>query len=140
MTVEIFALCDAATVNGGKLNILGAFDSAYAPQAPGIHAHCALALRLRFARAEEGERRIQMNIIDADGRPIMPSLNGALSIVFNSDDESLVANFIVNIQQLKLEKFGAYSIDLAVDDRHQASIPLFFKPLASPPPAPPPAV
>jgi hypothetical protein len=70
----------------------------------------------------------------------MPSLNGALSILFNADDESLVANFVVNIQQLKLEKFGAYSIDLAVDGSHQASIPLFFKPLANPqqqPPVPP---
>jgi len=28
------------------------------------------------------------------------------------------------IQQLKLPGFGEYSIDLAVDDRHEASIPL----------------
>jgi hypothetical protein len=31
---------------------------------------------------------------------------------------------------LKLPKFGEYSIDLAIDGRHEASFPLFVKPTA----------
>jgi hypothetical protein len=33
----------------------------------------------------------------------------------------------LGIQQLKLPKFDEYSIDLAIDGRHEASIPLFVK-------------
>lgn len=127
MNLEIFALCDAATVAGGKLNILGAFDSVFANQAPGTHAQCAVAMRLRFSRLEEGEHRLKLTIVDADGKAIMNPLEGATVVKFSGDEESTVANFIINIQQLKLSQFGAYSINLALDDRHVAALPLMFK-------------
>lgn len=127
MKLEIFALCDAATVSGGKLNILGAFDSVFAPQAPVVHSQCALALRLRFSRIEEAEHRIRISVVDDDGRSIMPNLDGKLGVKFAGEEDSVVTNFIVNIQQLKLEKFGTYSIDLAVDGRHETALPLAFK-------------
>ena len=127
MKLEIFALCDAATVSGGKLKILGAFDSVFAAQAPVVHSQCALSIRLRFSRIEEGEHRIRITVVDEDGHSIMPNLDGKLGVKFGSDEDSVVANFIVNIQQLKLERFGSYSIDLAVDGRHETSLPLVFK-------------
>jgi hypothetical protein len=40
----------------------------------------------------------------------------------------------VNIQQLKFDEPGLYSIDVALDDSQEASIPLLVKHL--PPPAP----
>ena len=136
MKVEIFSLCDAATVSGGKLNILGAFDSLYAPQTPVMHAQCAIALRLRFTRIEEGEHRLKFTIVNEDGRSVMPALEGVLQVKLGSDDDSAITNFIINIQQLKLENFGPYAIDLAVDARHEASLPLMVKmsPASSNPP------
>ena len=131
MKVEIFSLCDAATVSGGKLNILGAFDSLYAPQSPVMHAQCAIALRLRFTRIEEGEHRLKFTIVDEDGRSVMPALEGVLQVKLGSEDDSAITNFIINIQQLKLDRFGQYAIDLAVDARHEASLPLIVK--TSPP-------
>ena len=44
-------------------------------------------------------------------------------------------NFIVNIQQLKFDKPGLYSMDISLDGQSQASIPLLVKHV--PPPAPP---
>jgi hypothetical protein len=44
------------------------------------------------------------------------------------DDSIFVSrNFIVNIQHLKFEKPGLYSIDLAMDGRQEGSIPLLVK-------------
>ena len=37
------------------------------------------------------------------------------------------SNFIVNIQKLKFEKEGLYSIDIAVDGRQEGSIPLLVR-------------
>ena len=127
MNLELFALCDAATVAGGKLNILGAFDSVFSNQAPGTHAQCAVAMRLRFGLMEEGEHRLKLTIIDADGKPIMPSLDGSTVVKIAPEEESAVANFIINIQKLKLPQFGPYSINLSMDDKHVASLPLNFK-------------
>jgi hypothetical protein len=127
MNIEIFTLCDAATVSGGKLNVLGAFDSIFAQQAPVVHAQCAIAVRMRFTRIEEGDHRIKLNVVNEDGKPVMPNLDGTMGVKFGSEDESAVANFIINIHQLKLEQFGAYSIDLAIDGRHEASLPLIVK-------------
>jgi hypothetical protein len=36
-------------------------------------------------------------------------------------------NFIVNIQQLKFTEAGLYSVDVRLDDKSQASIPLLVK-------------
>lgn len=127
MKVEIFSLCDAATVSGGKLNILGAFDSLYAAQTPVMHAQCAIALRLRFTRIEEGEHRVKFTLVDEDGHAVMPALEGVLQVKLGPDDDSAITNFIINIQQLKLENFGTYAIDLAVNARHEATLPLVVK-------------
>ncbi len=49
MKVEIFTLCDAATIDAaGKLNVLGSFDRLNSPAEPITHMHCALAIKLRF--------------------------------------------------------------------------------------------
>ena len=54
MKVEVFCLCDAATDNRGKLNILGTFDQIYSSKMPVVHPACAIALRMRFNKMEEG--------------------------------------------------------------------------------------
>jgi hypothetical protein len=125
MKVEIFTLCDAATTDAaGKLNILGSFDRLNAKEAPVTHAQCALAIKLRFERLEEGQKRIRIAFVDSDGASVMPTVETTTQVQFQGADSSATASIVLNIQQLKLPKFGEYSIDLAVDDRHEASVPL----------------
>lgn len=125
MTVEIFTLCDAATTDAaGKLNILGSFDRLGAKQAPVTHPQCALAIKLRFERLEEGQKRIRIGFVDSDGASVMPTLDTITQVQFGPAGSTATASLVLVIQQLKLPRFGEYSIDLAVDDRHEASIPL----------------
>ena len=125
MKIEIFTLCDAATTDaGGKLNILGSFDRLMAKEAPVTHPQCALAIKLRFERLEEGQKRIRIAFVDSDGASVMPTLDTTTQVQFQPDDSTASASLILVLQQLRLPKFGEYSIDLAVDDRHEASIPL----------------
>ena len=131
MKVEIFTLCDAATTDAaGKLNILGSFDRLNAREAPVTHPQCALALKLRFERLEEGQKRIRIAFVDSDGASVMPTLDTTTQVQFRPDDSSATASLVLVIQQLKLPRFGEYSIDLAVDDRHETSIPLLVSPVA----------
>jgi len=131
MKVEIFTLCDAATTDAaGKLNILGSFDRLNAREAPVTHPQCASALKLRSDRLEEGQKRIGIAFVDSDGASVMPTLDTTTQVQFRPDDSSATASLVLVIQQLKLPRFGEYSIDLAVDDRHEASIPLLVSPVA----------
>ncbi len=125
MNLEIFSLCDAATHDSGKLNILGAFDTIWMTQAPGIHPQCAVALRIRFGVLERGEHRIVVNFVDIDGRHIIPSAGGSINVNFSQQQRSGSANLILNIHGLKIEKFGEYSIDLSINGVNLASLPLF---------------
>lgn len=60
MEVEIFALCDAATDYGGRLNLLGTFEQIRTKQFPAAHPHFAVALRIRFERIEEGDHPVRI--------------------------------------------------------------------------------
>lgn len=132
MVIEVMALCDAATDSQGKLNILGAFDTLWTRQAPMIYPQCAIALRIRFSRIEEGEHRLKINIQNEDGKLAMPSLDATIRVAFGQDVESVATNLILNIQQLKLERCGPHAIDVAINGRQEASLPLFVKQAPAP--------
>ena len=133
MNIQVAVLCDAATNDNEKLNLLGAFDTIYTQRLPAVHPQCSIALRLTFFGGDEGKHNVQFNFVDADGKSIMPNFPPIpLEVVLPEDVHFATRNFIVNIQQLKFENPGLYSIDISVDDRAQASIPLLVK--LTPPP------
>jgi hypothetical protein len=124
MDIEVFALCDAATDSAGKLNILGVFDCINTRECPVVHPHCAIALRVRFERIEEGNHRIKINFVDADGKSVVQSVDGNIAVRFSGGAHSVCANFVVNVNQLEFQQPGQYSIDLAIDGRHEKSLPV----------------
>ncbi|KPK00575.1 MAG: hypothetical protein AMK71_08170 [Nitrospira bacterium SG8_35_4] len=126
MNVEVFVLCDAATDYQGKLNILGSFDSIWSKNIPAVIPHCALALRMRFLKIEEGEHSFRITIVNEDGQQVISPFETKLYIKLTDiSTGSIARNMILNLQGLKFEKFGEYSIDLSVDGRHELSIPLY---------------
>jgi hypothetical protein len=127
MKVELLAMCDAATDSGGKLNILGVFDTIGAPKTPAIHPRCSIVLKIRFERIERGDHRLKLNIVDEDGTLVIPSLEAPLSIKFPDAQPSATAQLILDLHNLSFQQFGEFSIDLAVDGRQESSIPLFVR-------------
>ena len=128
MNIQVAVLCDAATSDNEKLNLLGAFDTIYAPQLPAVHPQCAVALRVTFLSGSEGKHSLQLNFMDADGRSIMPNFPPVpFEGVLPEDIHFVTRNFIVNIQQLKFAEAGSYSVDVRIDGQSRASIPLSVK-------------
>ena len=123
MEIEAFLLCDAATDQRGKLNVLGAFDSIYARQLPAVHPACAVVARIRFERSESGEHPVKLIIIDEDGNSIGPKLEGNVNVNVGENVESMAVNLILNMHRMKLEKYGRYRIDLTINDLHAAELP-----------------
>ena len=127
MNIQVAVLCDAATDDNGKLNLLGSFDTIYARELPAIHPQCSVALRVTFTSGDEGKRLLKVTLVDADGQAIMPSLDIPVDIALPDDMHFVTRNFILNIQQLKFDEPGLYAVDIALDDQAQASIPLLVK-------------
>jgi hypothetical protein len=128
MNIQVAVLCDAANEDNGKLNLLGAFDTIFAPQLPAVHPQCAVALRVTFMSGDEGARQLRLNFVNADGRSIMPNLPPMLVDVRLPDDVHFVTrNFIINFQNLQFNEAGMYSVDVRLDDKSQGNIPLSVK-------------
>jgi len=133
VNIQVAVLCDAATDDNGKLNLLGAFDTIFAPQLPAVHPQCAVALRVVFMSGDEGQHKIALNFVNADGRAIMPPIELPVAVALPEDTHFITRNFIMNIQHLKFAEAGLYSVDIRLDDQSQASIPLLIKNLPANP-------
>jgi len=127
MNIEAFLLCDAATDQQGKLNILGSFEAIYPNKMPASYPACTIAARIRFEKIEEGDHPFRIDIIDTDGKSIGPKLDGGISVRVREGSDSTVTNFIVNLQRLRLENYGQYRIDLAIDGQIAASLPFYVR-------------
>ena len=132
MQLEIFTLCDAATEHAGKLNIIGTFDSLRGFEAPISHPQCAIAGRLRFEQIEEGEHRVLLTFADEDGKIVMPKFDQTMTVNFAPGQRTVTSHFVILIQQVRLPKFGEYTIDLAVDGRQLGSLPLYVTQIERP--------
>lgn len=128
MQIQVAVLCDAATDNSGKLNILGTFDTIFTSQLPAVHPQCAIALRLMFEKAEEGRHEVRLDFVDEDGKPLTKDpIVQPVDVQVPEETIFLSRNFIVNIQNLRFEKEGLYSINVALDGREEGSIPLLVR-------------
>ena len=128
MNIQVAVLCDAATDDNGKLNLLGAFDTIYARELPAVHPQCSVALRVTFFSGDEGKHTLRLNFVDADGGSIMPDFPPIpVEVVLPDDVHFGTRNFIINIQQLKFEEPGLFSVDISLDGQSQSSIPLLVR-------------
>jgi hypothetical protein len=128
MDIEAFLICDSATDQFGKLNVLGAFDAIAAQAVPVIHPQFSVALRIRFKKSESANHPFRINLINEDGKPVMRPLDGNVNVQIREAEEFAVINVIVNLRDTRFETFGRYSVDLTMDGKPRGSLPLFVKP------------
>jgi len=134
MEIQVAALCDSATDYEGKLCLLGAFDTIVTGALPAVHPQCSVALRILFRKGEEGTHSVRVLFVDEDGRFILPPMETSFDIQLPEDLFFTTRNLILNLQQLPFARRGTYSIDVSVDSRQLASIPLQVR-VIQPPPA-----
>jgi len=127
MDIQVAVLCDAATDYKGKLNLLGTFNSVHTRELPANYPQCSIVLRVVFKLVEEGSHKLRINFVDEDGKLVMPSIELPFEVKVPENDSFAYRNFILNIQRLKFEKFGQHAVDIAIDGRQEASIPLEVK-------------
>jgi len=132
MKVEVFVLCDAATDNHGKLNVLGTFDQIFAIKTPITHPACAIALRMRFDKMEEGVHKISLALVNPDGIPVVKTMEGTVDPRMAPDVDSVAVNMILNFHNIKFDTYDDYQINLTIDDVAMGSLPLRVREMPRP--------
>lgn len=121
---EIFTLCDAATVAGGKLNILGSFDTIGAHSFPCAHPLCAVACKLRFDAGEEGRHSLEIHFCDPDMRPVLKPIRQDFEIRIPGPQSQTHIHIWQHLG-FHLERPGDYYFELKVDGAPKSRIPLY---------------
>ncbi len=124
MDIQVATLCDSAADYSGKLCILGSFDTIAVRQLPAVHPHCSIAMRIVFNDVDEGKHKLTVNLIDEDGKSLLPNIEPSMDIRMPPNRFFSSSNLVLNLQGLKFEKIGQYSIDIAVDGTIMSRIPL----------------
>jgi len=127
MKVLVAAVADHAWVENGCLSLCRAFDSINVDKFPYVIPRMSVALRLLINRLEAGEHKLNISLADADGQKLM---NSDIKINFQLP-QSLVPeasfSFALNGQNVAFQKPGDYVVNILVDGRVEASIPLYVR-------------
>jgi hypothetical protein len=124
--IKLALLADAANLSReGKLNILGAFTSIYAPEVPARHPEMQLVLNMDVSPAEAGqEKKIDIKLLGEDGENI-----GEVSGIFmmpklRKPGRKMQVGLILPLRDTVFPKEGSYQIAVVVDGRTEIEIPL----------------
>jgi Family of unknown function (DUF6941) len=122
--IQVATLCDAAVDYNGKLCVIGTFDQIFARSVPVVHPQCALALRLCFKSADEGQHKLGISFVDEDGHPIMRPFEPVMEVRLPPEGFFITRNIVLNLQGLKFEKTGTHEVQISIDGQTLCSVPL----------------
>jgi len=131
MKIDIAAICDAATVEGGKFNLLGVFDTFFTEQFPLVYPYCSIAFKVRLEEKDERPKKFKMKIVDENGKEVLPPAETEVNYYkkkpSTKDPNKGTLNLAFSIAGLKLEKAGVYKIQLSKNGKILKELPLFAK-------------
>ena len=129
MQIEIFALCQTAQFDGTNLSVSGIFDTVGAKIFPAIFS-CSVLAKIRFELGEEGERKLEIILVNAYMRPV--AVAGTF-IKFEQQIQIQIPNnrssshfHIWEPQEIPIEKAGDYFFELKIDGQTKGRIPFYF--------------
>ncbi|MDD5561991.1 MAG: hypothetical protein PHT50_07715 [Candidatus Omnitrophica bacterium] len=127
MKVLVAAIADHAWVENGCLSLCRTFDSINAGKFPYVIPRMSIALRLLINRLEIGEHKLNIALTDADGQKLMDS---DMKINFQLPQGAVPEasfSFAFNGQNVAFQKSGDYVVNVLIDGRVEASIPLYAR-------------
>ena len=124
MEIEIFTLCDFAQDNGGKLIIVGTFDSMQAKAFPVRHPACSIACRLRFSKKEHGPHTVAVRFTDHQNNELVQPLEAEIMVEEPTLSDHSTINLVINYNNIEFKNAGRYSFELSMDGEWKTGLPL----------------
>ncbi|MDR3336001.1 MAG: hypothetical protein LBT16_02245 [Treponema sp.] len=126
MRTEIFTFCDFAQENGGKLTIVGTFDTIIARNFPCVHPQLSVVIRLRFDLFEFSNHSFRIETRDLDGEMNMESIGGNIEVK-GVGNATAVSHLVFTISNLQFRSNGVVKFVLYIDEKELTSIPLYIR-------------
>ena len=126
MKIELFTFCDFAQENGGKLTIVGTFDTIISRNFPCTHPHLSVVVRIRFDLWEFAPHTFRIETRNLDGEISMEPIAGSLD-VRGVGNATAVSHLVFSIGNLYFKNPGLVTFTLFIDDKETASIPLYIR-------------
>lgn len=132
MNIDFAFICDYAEATR-KINAIGiGFDTIFAPKVPCKHPSFFLVIQLRANVVEAGEKTLEVHLIDEDGKDIIPTLKGKVSIPKPVSGTESVGRIAMQFINVEFPRYGLYSLHAVIEGHEMVHMPL----KVSPPPQP----
>ncbi|MCB1235350.1 MAG: hypothetical protein KDM91_09785 [Verrucomicrobiae bacterium] len=125
MHAEIFTVCDAATVQQGKLNILGSFDTLTFGSFPYRYPAFCIVAKVRFSIDEIGSHTVEVRWMDADGEIVDRYPVAECEVDFTPGRD--IWQHVFHLSEKEFYAPTEYQLQIVVDATLLASIPLYIK-------------
>ena len=126
MKIELFTFCDFAQENGGKLTIVGTFDTIISHNFPCVHPQLSVVIRIRFDIWEFSNHTFRIETRDLNGEMCMDAINGNVDVK-STGNATTVSHLVFTISNLHFKTVGVINFVLYVDDKELSSIPLHIR-------------
>ena len=126
MKIELFTFCDFAQENGGKLTIVGTFDTIISRNFPCTHPQLSVVIRIRFDLWEFSSHTFRIEARDLNGEMNMEPISGSLD-VRGVGNATAVSHLVFTIGNLFFRGPGVVTLTLFIDDKESVSIPLYIR-------------
>ncbi len=128
MELDFAFLADAATIDAGKLNVIGgSIDTLWAKKTPVVHPYMTLVIKFILAADEvEKSHKLEVFAMDSDGKRVFSTAGEFIPSRVQSLETWKPQGHLMamNLINTRFEKFGDYSIEIVVDGLSVKSLPL----------------
>lgn len=126
-TLDFAFLADAAEAEPGrKFYVLGGgIDQIHARGFPVVHPHLSLVMRFQVHGTETGRQHsLEVRLMNSDGGELA-KIEGMLEPQGTpAPGRELGVNLVINMQNLRFEASGDYSVEILMNNQHMKSLPL----------------
>jgi hypothetical protein len=126
MKIELFTFCDFAQESGGKLTIVGTFDTIISRSFPCVHPQLSVVIRLRFDMWEFSRHRFRIESRALDDEMSMDAISGNVE-VGGVGNATAVSHLVFTVSNLPFKNPGVVNFVLFMDDKELGSIPLYIR-------------
>ena len=135
MFIKHAVIADAVVAGGGgKWNIIGTFNTIFAPDFPVKHPRLGLWLRIEAHDREAGKHTLRVDFVDGTGKKLvrLPEMKFTLQREGVLEGTPLSMQVGLEINTISIPDPGNYDFAIRVDGTYLDSVPLYVRKVQKP--------